>query len=85
MLPIHCDHPQVLGFHINGDVPGEPCDEMLLAFNAAETAEVIGLPEGQWKLCISGDKAGLIPMATMENFLVIPPVSAMVLVKGNVK
>jgi len=83
VVPVHCDHPQVGAFHLNGDIPGEPADELFIAFSAAETAEVISLPEGQWKLCISGDKAGVTSMATIEGQLVIPPVSAMVLVKGN--
>ena len=85
VLPIHCDHPQLLAFHINGDIPGEPSEELFVAFNAAETAEVISLPEGQWKLCISGERAGVTSMATIEDQLVIPPVSALVLVKGNLQ
>ena len=85
VLPVHCDHPQVGAFHLNGDVPGEPADELFIVFSAAETAEVIPLPEGQWKLCISGEMAGTSSMATVEGQLVIPPVSAMVLVKGDLQ
>ena len=85
VVPVYCDHPNVGAFHIDGSVPGEPADELFLVFSAADTAETIALPEGKWQLCISGDYAGSEPLEVLEGKLTVPPISAMVLVKGNTK
>ena len=81
VVPVHCDHPQIAAFHINGNVPGESCQEMFLVFNAADTAHCIPLPTGKWQLCVNDQKAGTEVLEILEDTLTIPPISAMILVK----
>ena len=81
LLPIECRHPQLLAFHINGDVAGEPAKEMLMIFNAAETEQELNLPAGAWNVCINGTWAGTSTLETVENNLTVPPISAMVLTR----
>lgn len=85
LIPIHCDHPQILAFQATGNVAGEPADEMCLIFSAASTTETVSLPRGKWQICINGEKAGTECLATAEGSVTLPPISAMVLVKGNLK
>lgn len=85
VVPVHCANPHVTAFHIDGNVTGEPADEMYLVFSASNTTQTLSLPEGKWKLCISGERAGTNVLEVVENTLTIPPISAMVLVKGNTK
>ncbi len=82
LLPIHCDHPHIGAFRLRGDVAGEPSDELFLIFSAADTTETIKLPEGKWQVCINGDKAGTAPLTTVEGSITLPPITAVVLVKG---
>ena len=83
MVPVYCQHPQIGMFHIDGSVPGEIAEEFFLIFSAAETAETVPLPNGQWQVCINGEKAGTDPIAVVEDSITIPPISALVLVKKN--
>lgn len=83
LIPVHCDHPHVGAFHIRGDVSGEPSAELFLIFSADEAAKTIVLPEGKWTICINGEHAGTEALGTAEGSVTVPPISAMVLVKGN--
>ena len=85
VLPVHCTNPQMLAFHLRGDVCYEPSDEMFIVFSAADTWEKIELPEGQWQICISHDKAGNESLGVREGVINIPPLSAVVLVKGDLE
>ena len=81
VVPVHCSHPQVGAFRINGDVPGEPSAEMFVIFSAADTAQIVNLPEGNWSVCINGKKAGAEVLSIEEGQVTVPPISAMVLIK----
>ena len=81
VVPVHCMHPHVGAFHLNGDVSGEPCQEMFIVFSAAEDFQTIVLPKGKWQVCINDVQAGTTPIETVEGILTIPPICAMVLVK----
>ena len=83
VVPVHCEHPQVGAFHIDGSVPGETAEELFLIFSAAETAETINLPKGIWKVYINGEQAGTDPIETREGAVTLPPISAMVLVNEH--
>jgi pullulanase len=85
LVPVHCENPQVLAFQLSGNVPGEPADEMFIAFNAAESAVSVGLPKGTWKICVDGDQAGTESLGIAEKEITVAPISAMVLVKGSLK
>ena len=83
LVPVHCANPHVSAFHLRGDVCYEPSDELFMIFSAADTAEKIKLPEGKWELCIDGDRAGTDSLGVFEGSVTVPPISAMVLVKGQ--
>ena len=83
LIPVHCDQPHVGAFHIRGDVSGEPSRELFLIFSADDKAQTVALPEGQWQICINGEKAGTESLGTAEKTVTVAPISAMVLVKGN--
>jgi len=83
VVPVHCEHPQVGAFRIDGSVPGEPSEALFVIFSAAETDQTLTLPEGPWKLCISGDAAGTEVLEVLEDTVTLTPISAMVLVKGK--
>ena len=81
VVPVHCMHPQVGAFHINGDVPGEAFNEMFLIFSAARDQQTIELPHGQWQVYINDVSAGISPIETVEGTLTSPPICAMVLAR----
>ena len=81
IVPVYCQHPQVGAFHINGDIAGEPCQEMFVVFNAADTSQTIPLPQEKWQVYINDTRAGTDPIETVEDTLTVPPICAMVLVK----
>jgi pullulanase len=81
VVPVYCQHPHIGAFHINGNVPGETCQEMYIIFSAAKTAEVLPLPQGKWQLCINAEHAGTTPLETVEGTLTVPPLSAMVMIR----
>ena len=85
LIPIHCDHPQIGAFHLRGDVPGEPADEIYMIFSAADTEETMKLPAGKWQICINDESAGTKSLGTAEGSILVPPICAMVLVKGNLE
>ena len=83
VVPVHCEHPQVGAFHIDGSIPGEPAEEMFLIFSAAETAQTLPLPKGTWHVCINSKHAGIVSLEAVESAVTLPPISAMVLVKDK--
>ena len=83
LVPVHCDHPNIGAFQLRGDVCYEPSDELYMIFSAANTPEEVPLPEGKWQLCIDGDRAGTAALRVVEGKITVPPISAMVLVKGQ--
>ena len=85
LVPVHCDHAQIGAFHLRGDVCYEPADEIFLIFSAAETWEKIKLPKGQWHMCINGKYSGNKSLGIREGVINVPPVSAVVLVKGDLE
>ena len=85
LIPVHCDQPHVGAFHIRGDVTGEPSQELFLIFSADENPQTVALPEGKWSICINSEKAGTASLGTAEKCVTVPPISALVLVKGNLQ
>lgn len=81
LLPVVCTHPNIGAFLLRGDAPGETADALYIIFSAANTAEVLPLPAGDWELCVDGDRAGTEPLAVCCGSVTVPPISAMVLVR----
>ena len=85
LLPVHCDHPHVGAFRLCGNTAGEPSEELFIVFNAAESAQKVALPKGKWQICVNDTHAGTESLGTVEQEVTLSPISAMVLVKGNLK
>ena len=85
VVPISCSDPRMCAFRLTGNIPGEPSDELFMVFNASETAQTVELPKGIWQICIDDKTAGTNAIGTAENNVSVAPISAIVLVKGNLK
>lgn len=85
LIPIQCNHPQIGAFLLRGDLPSEPSEEIYMIFSAADTAEEMPLPPGKWEICINDESAGIQSLGTAEESVTVPPICALVLVKGNLK
>lgn len=64
-----------LAIRLNGSEP------MLILINPIPRAKLFMLPDGEWLLHVSDIKASNDPMATYCEGVVVPPISAMVLIK----
>ncbi len=71
----------VAAFHINGGVNGETSDGLFVIFNPNWDATTVALPEGNWNIYITADAAGTEALASVQDAVVVEPISAMVLVK----
>ena len=85
LVPVHCEHPHVGAFQLTGNVPGEPAEELFVIFSAADTAQTVKLPKGEWQICVNAETAGITPLGIAENKVTLPPISAMVLTKNTLK
>lgn len=83
VIAISCDNPHVCAFQLTGNIPGEPSDELFMIFNASEEEQTVILPKGKWQICINATSAGTNAIGAAEKHVAVAPISAMVLVKGN--
>lgn len=83
MIPVPYENPHVGVFRIRGDVCYEPADRIFLIFSAADKPQVVPLTKGIWHICIDSDHAGTTSLGTAEGQVTVPPLSAMVLVRGS--
>ena len=74
----------VTAFTIDGNREGEPAESLFVVFNPNKEATEVTLPEGKWHLCINGEKAGVKSLKTVKGKVKVEPISAMVLVQGEV-
>ncbi len=73
-------HARVLDAPVHG-VIAIAVDELLLLFNPTMENITMPLPEGEWKVCINGEKAGVETIEIVENSVLVSPISAMVVEK----
>ena len=85
VVPVYCKHPHVGAFQLSGNIPNEPADELFVIFNADKAPQTVSLPKGTWTVCVNDEKAGTESLGTAEEKVTLSPISAMVLVKGNLK
>ena len=85
VVPVYCKHPHVGAFQMCGSVPNEPADELYVIFNADKASQTVSLPKGIWTICVNDEKAGTDSLGTAEGNVTLSPISAMVLIKGNLK
>ena len=72
----------VVACHIGSGANGEE-NEIVVIFNPRSSETVVTLPEGSWSICVNADDAGTTSLGTAETEVTVEPISAMVLVKGD--
>ena len=72
----------VAGFHIAAGANGEQ-NELIVVFNPRTEATTLELPEGEWTIYISGDKAGTESFGTATGTATCEAISTLVLVKAS--
>ncbi len=82
LISVPCDCLHTIAFRLRGNAPGETAEELFLIFNADDSAQEIPLPAGEWQICIDGCQAGTAALGTVAECAIVPPRSAMVLVKS---
>ena len=75
----------VVAFNVKGGVNGEASDGLYVIFNANNHEAKVELPESYWNICINDKKAGTDVIDTVTGEVKVAPISAMVLVKSDVK
>ena len=65
-------------------VEGESAKAIFLAFNPNDKTTTIALPEGSWSVCVKGTKAGTEALETVSGSITVDPISAMILVNGDI-
>ena len=74
----------IIGIDIKGGQKDESAKEMYLLFNANADKAKVTIPEGKWKVCINGQKAGVETIETIEGGeYTMDGISALVLVKQD--
>lgn len=81
VVAIPCKDSMMCAFHVNGNMAGEPAEEMYMIFNASEITKAVELPSGQWQVCINDTTAGTSTISVAEGKVSVAPISALVLVK----
>ena len=74
---------EVVMFTIDGTSVNDSADTIVVIFNANSTAKTVSLPEGEWKVCINGEKAGTAALSTASGSVSVAGISAMVLTQGE--
>jgi len=58
-----------------------PCQSIAVFLNPTKTAEVITLPDGDWRIVADDEKSGIIPINHVKEKLELKPISTYVLFK----
>ena len=74
----------IIAYTIDGKKAGDVSDKILVAFNPNSSEQSISLPAGKWNVCVNGEKAGNVSLATVSGKLKMDAYSAYVLVQGKV-
>lgn len=74
---------QVIAYTVKGGVNNEVSDNLLVVYNPNKTETKITLPEGEWKVCVNGEKAGTDVIETVSGELTVSPISCYALVQGE--
>lgn len=77
------EEPNVTAFHLTGGIEGETADAMYIVYNPNKEAKEITLPEGDWHVCINGERAGTESLGKVSGTTSVDAVSALVLVQGE--
>lgn len=77
------DEDSVVVYTLNGGANGEVSDGITVILNPSQNKKTINLPEGEWNICVNGEKAGTEVLGTATGTVEVEPISAMILVKGK--
>lgn len=81
--PVQDDN--VLAFLIDGSYEGEVADNIFVIFNPNAEKTTVELPEGDWNVYVSGNKAGTKVLKTVSGKATVEGISAMVLCQDDNK
>lgn len=73
----------ILAYTIKGGTNGEVADNLLIAYNPTAQDAKLTLPEGDWQVCINGEKAGTDVIETVSGELNLTARSCFALVQGK--
>ena len=79
------DDQNVIAYKLSGDANNEVSDGIVVIFNPSSEATTVELPEGDWKICVDGNKAGTEVLGTATGSVEVTGVSSMILVNGATK
>ena len=74
----------VIAYELKG-VEGEVSDSIFAVYNASTEATTVSLPEGEWTICVQGDKAGTESLGTATGSITVDGITTTILVKGALK
>ena len=64
---------------------GEVSDSIFAVYNPTGEAVTVTLPDGEWTICVQGDKAGTASLGTASGSITVDSITTTVLVKGALK
>lgn len=76
---------QVIAYTIKGGTNGEVSDNVMVIYNPNKTETTITLPEGEWQVCINGEKAGTQAIEKVSGTVKVAPISCYALVQGKLE
>ncbi len=76
---------KVVGYNVAGGINGETAENILCFFNPNNSAATVTLPEGEWNICVNGEKAGVYSLGKASGTAEVSALSALILVKGDVE
>ena len=77
---LEVDQANLVAYRLR-NVPGEPWQDIVVAFNGAGTAQSVDLPEGTWKVVLDDREIDPEGMRTFRGSAIqLPPYSALILV-----
>ena len=71
----------IIAYKIEG-APNEVADAVYVIYNPYLETKTINLPEGEWTICVNGEKAGTEALGTATGTVDVTALSCYVLVKG---
>ncbi len=64
---------------------GEVSDGIFVVYNPTSTAVSVDLPDGDWTICVQGDKAGTESLGSASGSISVEALTTTILVKGALK
>lgn len=64
---------------------GEVSDGIFVVYNPTSSAVTVDLPEGDWTICVQGDKAGTESLGSASGSISVDALTTTILVKGALK